>query len=68
MAGQLWARPFNVTTVRGEVYHGVEFPSGRVVLDHQVDGLVAAAVSLDVLLAAPDMNGAVVERPEERSH
>lgn len=50
---------------RGVCYHGVEFPSGRVVLDHWEIGLVNAAASLDHLLDAPDMRGATIERPEE---
>lgn len=68
MADQEFARPFNLTTTEGDHYHGVEFPpTGIVVLANQ-QGLVSAHASLDQLLAAPDMNGAIVERPEEGHH
>jgi hypothetical protein len=60
-----WARTFNLTTAGNDLYHGVEFPSGRVVLDRPESGLACAAVSLDELLATPDMQGATVERPGE---
>lgn len=61
-----FARPFNVTTTDGELYHCVEFPTtGLVVLASPVEGLVSAHASVEVLLAFPDMQGATVQRPEE---
>lgn len=61
-----FARPFNVTTADGELYHCVEFPTtGLVVLASPDRGLVSAHASVEVLLAFPDMQGATVERPEE---
>jgi hypothetical protein len=61
-----FARPFNVTTAEGEVYHGVEFPvTGLVVLASPEQGLVAAHASVETLLAYPDMQDAIIERPEE---
>lgn len=60
-----FARPFNVTTADGELYHCVEFPTtGLVVLASPVEGLVSAHASVEVLLDYPDMQGATVERPE----
>jgi hypothetical protein len=67
-AKQQWPRSFRLIQPEGRCLHGVEFPSGRVVLDHAEDGLVCAAVSMEQLLAAPDMQGAIVERPEETQH
>lgn len=62
-----WGCPFNVITETGDLYHGVEFPSGRVVLDHPDTGLACAAISIEDLLAMADMRGATVERPGEAS-
>lgn len=64
-ARQQWPRPFRLTQPEGRCLYGVEFPSGRVALDHTEEGLAYAAVSLEELLRAPDMAGAIVERPEE---
>lgn len=48
-----WARPFRVFYPTGgtetDVVHGVQFPSGRCVLDHESRGLYYAAVSFDAL-------------------
>lgn len=64
-----FARPFNITTAEGELYHGVEFPTtGLVVLASPEQGLVSAHASIETLLAFPDMQGATVERPEETRH
>jgi hypothetical protein len=61
-----FARPFNVTTADGELYHCVEFPTtGLVVLASPERGLVSVHASVEVLLAFPDMQGATVERPED---
>jgi hypothetical protein len=60
-----FARPFNVTTATGELYHCVEFPvTGLVVLAHPEQGLVSAHASVELLLGYADMQGATVERPE----
>lgn len=60
-----FARPFNVTTAEGELYHCVEFPTtGLVVLASPDRGLVSAYVSVEILLAEPAMQDATVERPE----
>jgi hypothetical protein len=68
-AKRQWPRVFRlIQPVEGCCFHGVEFPSGRVVLDHAEYGLVSAAVSMEQLLAAPDMQGAIIERPEETHH
>lgn len=61
-----FARPFNVTTADGELYHCVEFPTtGLVVVASPVEGLVSAYASVEILLAEPAMQDATVERPEE---
>lgn len=65
MADQEFARPFNLTTTEGVQYHGAEFPPTGIVVLANEQGLVSAHASLDHLLAALDMAGAVVERPEE---
>lgn len=44
-----WSRPFRVVFPDGYVLHGVEFPSGRVVLDDLVSGLVEAATAIEHL-------------------
>lgn len=62
-----FARPFNLTTADGELYHCVEFPgTGLVVLASPEQGLVAAHASVETMLAYPDMQGATVERPGEQ--
>lgn len=66
MSESEFARPFNVTTAEGELYHCVEFPTtGLVVLASPAEGLVSAYVSVEILLAEPAMQDATVERPEE---
>lgn len=50
----VFARPFRLVAADGSGCDGVEFPSGRVVLDHPAVGLRYAAVSLDVALADHD--------------
>lgn len=67
-AERRWARPFNLTTVEGICYHGVEFPPTGIVVLANEQGLMSAHASLDQLLAAPDMADAIVERPEEARH
>lgn len=65
-ARQQWPRVFRLiqpTQVR--CFHGVEYPSGRVVLDHPEEGLILAAVSMEQLLSGPDMQDAIIERPED---
>lgn len=48
MSGVRWARPFHATTHDGQSVHGVEFPSGRCVLDGSA-GLIEAAIILKEL-------------------
>lgn len=60
-----FARPFNLTTADGELYHCAEFPTtGLVVVASPEQGLVSAHTSVEALLGYADMQGAVVERPE----
>jgi hypothetical protein len=62
MTDQEFGRPFNLTTAEGSRFHGVEFPSGHVVLANE-GGLVTAYMSLAVMLNFPDMADATIERP-----
>jgi hypothetical protein len=60
-----FARPFNLTTADGELYHCAEFPTtGLVVLASPDDGLRTAYASVEALLGEPAMQGATVQRPE----
>lgn len=57
-----WARPFRLRMPDGTVYHGVEYPNGRVAVDleHQFH----VGLTIEGLLAdSPE--GATIERPEE---
>lgn len=59
-----WGRPFQLRLPDGAVYHGVEFPTGRVAVD--LEHSFRVALSIDGLLAdAPA--GATIVRPEEQS-
>lgn len=61
----VFARPFNLTTAAGELYHCVEFPgTGLVVQASPEQGLVAAHASVETMLAYPDLQDATIERPE----
>jgi hypothetical protein len=57
-----FGRPFRLHLPDGAIYHGVEFPSGRVAID--LEHSFRVAISVDGLLAdAPE--GAIVVRREE---
>lgn len=49
-----YARPFRITLPDGRHLDGVEFPSGRVVVDDAHAGLFNAAASIDHLLGSGD--------------
>lgn len=53
-----FARPFRVTYLDGgheeDVHHGVQFPSGRCVIDSPLRGMYLAAVDFDYLNLPPD--------------
>lgn len=67
-----FARPFRLRLAGGRVWHGVQFPSGHVAMNHPDEPDVAAgftiALSVDDLLSDRHLNdpltGACVEWPE----
>lgn len=68
-----WVKPFRIAFSNdSSSLDGAQFPSGRVVVDDQTAGLVAATVSLEELLKMASMSGGKLEfetdlHPEDNS-